>query len=599
MALLSVCLLGADDPHAARLYQQHCAMCHDTAGNPRIPTKAALSKMAPSTILRAITTGVMAHQGASLPETERVAVATWLSAALDVSARPIANPCSGSTVSTSQSHWDSWGGPQNLRYQPAGGIGSADVPRLRLKWAFGFPDASMMRSQPAVYGGRIFAGSQDGSVYSLDASSGCVHWSANIGSEVRSGMVVAEVTSKPVLFFGDASGRVHAIDAGSGREIWQMNADDHPATRITGTPVFWKGRLYVPVASSEEPMALQPGYLCCTFRGSLVALEAATGKVVWKGYTIDRKATTRLKTVRGTEMVGPSGAAIWSAPTIDPERSAVYVTTGDNYSDPTTPMSDAVVAFDLHSGKLLWHRQFTKGDAANVSCWQPDKKNCPDSDGPDFDFGASPILARVSPKQRVLFLAQKSGMIYAVDPDRRGKMLWEARVGEGGIAGGIQWGPASDGMNVYVALSDMGIRPPAERKPDSPRYEIDPNKGGGLFAYRLSDGQRIWHTPAPGCDSRRPCSPAQSAAVTAIPGVAFSGSVDGRLRAYSTDDGRISWTFDTARLFETVNGVTAKGGSMDVGGPVVADGMVYVNSGYLFLGGMPGNVLLAFSIDGR
>jgi polyvinyl alcohol dehydrogenase (cytochrome) len=361
---------------------------------------------------------------------------------------------------------------------------------------------------------------------------------------------------------------------------------------MTGTPVYFDGRLYIPVSSAEEAAALQPGYVCCTFRGSLIAADAATGKVFWKSYTIAQKPDRKVKNKSGTVLLGPSGAAVWSAPTIDARRGAVYVTTGDNYSDPTTATSDAVLAFDMKTGRLLWSKQMTAGDAMNLSCWQPGKANCPDSDGPDFDFGSPPILIA-----RALILSQKSGMVYAVDPSRRGAVLWQVRAGEGGIAGGIQWGPATDGRKVYVAVSDMKMRPPTERKPGGPRYEIDPKVGGGLMALRLDDGAKVWHTPAPPCDDRSPCSPAQLAAVTAIPGVVFSGSMDGHIRAYSAEDGKIIWQFDTAREFKTVNGVAARGGSLDVSGAVVAGGMVYVNSGYMFLGGMPGNVLLAFGLD--
>jgi polyvinyl alcohol dehydrogenase (cytochrome) len=543
----------------------------------------------------------MAHQGAKIEDADRVLLARWLGSESATVAAPVSNRCTGPAANAPKGSWEHWGGGlSNWRYQAAAaaGIAAKDVGRLKVKWAFGFPNASMVRSQPAVVNGTVFAGSEDGTVYALDASTGCVYWNANIGAEVRSSITVGAAGSRRALFAGDSAGNVHALDANTGTSLWKRRMDEHPATRITAAPVYWKGRLYVPISSSEEASALQPGYVCCTFRGSVMAVDAETGRALWKSYTIAQPPTQKLTTRRGTDTLGPSGAAVWSVPTIDPERNALYVTTGDNYSDPTTETSDAVIAFDLDSGKMLWSRQFTKGDAMNLSCWH-DKANCPDSEGPDFDFGAPAMLVRISKTRRALILGQKSGMAYAVDPDRKGELLWEVRAGEGGVAGGIQWGMATDGTRVYIAVSDMGMKPPAKRVPGGPRYDIDPAQGGGLLALRANDGARRWRSPAPGCGERRPCSPAQIAPVTAVPGVVFSGSVDGHIRAYASNSGRVVWDFDTVQGFDTVNGVSARGGSLDVAGPVVAGGMVYVNSGYNFLGGLPGNVLLAFSVDGK
>jgi polyvinyl alcohol dehydrogenase (cytochrome) len=200
-------------------------------------------------------------------------------------------------------------------------------------------------------------------------------------------------------------------------------------------------------------------------------------------------------------------------------------------------------------------------------------------------------------------------MLHAVDPDHQGQILWQTRVGHGSSLGGIQWGSASDGSNVYVALSDIGFTLTAMLGPEKdkkdmwgnpmPPFTIDPHHGGGLFAFRLDNGERLWNTPAPDCGARLPCSPAQSQAVSAIPGAVFSGSMDAHFRAFSTADGKVLWDYDTAQQFKTVNGVSAKGGSLDAGGAVIAGGMVFVGSGYNQFGGLPGNVLLAFSVDGR
>jgi polyvinyl alcohol dehydrogenase (cytochrome) len=384
------------------------------------------------------------------------------------------------------------------------------------------------------------------------------------------------------------------VDASTGALIWKTKVDEHPFARATGSPVFHDGRLYVGVASGEETAGAVADYACCTFRGSLVALNAADGARVWKTFTIEEpRPTTRNKV--GTQLWGPSGVPIWSSPAIDVQKNAVYVTTGNNYSGPATGMSDAFVAFDLTSGTILWSRQTTASDDWNTSCRLPDQVNCTNKDAPDFDFASPPILVSLGNGRRALVAGQKSGVVHAIDPDQEGRIIWQERVGKGGINGGVQWGSAADGSNVYVALSDLGRVP----VPNSQATVPDPEAGGGMFALRLDTGRRVWHTPPPqACRTRERCSPAQSAAVSAIPGVAFSGSIDGHLRAYSASDGTILWDVDTVRSYETTNGVPGRGGSLNVAGPAVGGGTVIVNSGYV-QNGMPGNVLLAYSVDGK
>ena len=540
--------------------------------------------------------------------------------AIQIPADQLANPCPNGTKTASEaardaaaagsngklmvelgSHgltsWHGWGdGLANWRFQrfPGDSFSSAEVPQLKLKWAFGIPNVRIVRSQPVADTGRVFVGANDGTVYALDAAVGCTLW-ATTGKVVRSGLVV-ERTPLPtatvmVLFYGDASGGVDALDAGTGQFLWRTQADDHPNATITGTPTFYNGRLYVPVSSGEEGARRRPEYECCTFRGSVVALDASNGKKIWQGYMATETPAVVGKTKDGHNIYAPSGMAIWSAPTIDTVKRRIYVGTGDNYSEPGTKTSDAVVALNLDTGKIAWSRQFDKDDVYKIDCGDPPREGCSPPTNPEFDLGASPILINLPhPKNKkqpkyVLILGQKSGLVYAVDPDADGKLLWHARAGVGGLLGGVQWGPATDGANVYVAVSDLAFE---GRGPD-------PTKGGGISAYRVSDGKILWRTPPPGCGDRRPCSPAQSQAVTAIPGAVFSGSIDGHLRAYDTRDGKIIWDFDTARDFDTVNKVPAHGGSLDVGGPIVAGGMVFVTSGYPGFGTMPGNVLLAFS----
>jgi len=497
--------------------------------------------------------------------------------------------------------WNGWG--QNLlntRFQTSAqaGFTASDVSRLKVKWAFGFPATLDANAHPSLANGRIFIGSTSGMVYSLDAASGCIRWAFNADGGVRTAISIGRVQSgagaRYAAFFGGGP-FAFAVDASTGKLIWKTKVDDFPAAHITGSPIFHNSRLYVPVASGEEGAGASPDYECCRFRGSMVALDASTGAQVWKTYTITEEPHKTKKNKIGTQLWGPSGAPIWSSPSIDAQRDVLYATTGDNYSDPTSRMSDAFMAFDLGTGKILWSRQMTPSDAYTAACRIPDKTNCPDSNGPDFDFSSGPILVTLPNGKRALVAGQKSGLVHAVDPDNQGELIWSVRVGKGGTNGGVQWGSATDGKNVYVALADLG----RVVVPYSLSTDVDPTKGGGMFALSLASGKQVWYTPPVPCGNRKRCSPAQSAAVTAIPGVAFSGSVDGHLRGYSTTDGSILWDVDTTGPYKTVNGVEAHGGSLDGPGPVIGGGMLFANSGYAAGGGMPGNVLLAFSVDGK
>jgi polyvinyl alcohol dehydrogenase (cytochrome) len=502
----------------------------------------------------------------------------------------LANRCAADLKPAVASHdsWAGWGNnPANWRFQPAAaaGLSAAEVPRLKLKWAFGIPNVKIARSQPAIYGGRVYVGANDGTVYSLDAATGCTFWATTVSKPVRSGIVIGKAGAGDAVFFGDAAGAVYALDLDSGRILWHTQADPHPVATITGTPNYFERRLYVPVSSGEEQSRRRPDYECCTFRGSVVAIDAATGKIAWQTYMTAQTPAPHGKTPDGRAIIGPSGMAIWSAPTIDAAKGRIYVGTGDNYSEPDTETSDAVVALDLKTGNLLWSAQFDKENIIKIECGNPPVAGCAEPTVPEFDLGASPILVPLPHGNRILLLGQKSGLVYGVDPDAQGKLIWHQRAGTGGLLGGVQWGPATDGSEFYVAVSDLAFQ---GRGPD-------PTKGGGISAYQVADGKLLWNTPPPGCGSRRPCSPAQSQAVSAIPGAVFSGSIDGHLRAYATEDGKIIWDFDTIQSFGGVNGVEAKGGSLDVGGPVIAGGIVVVVSGYPGFGATPGNALLAFA----
>ncbi len=591
--------LAAQDGEA--LYRTHCAICHDEDTDARVPNREVMKAMSPVQILTSLEKGTMSTQGADRSRAERRAIAQFLSgkpAGPDsIVSSPRSAYCTGAapSLTTTGPSWNGWGATTaNTRFQAgsAAGVTTGNVSGLKLKWAFGFPGASSASSQPVVWGGRVFIGSWEGDVYSLDAKTGCIHWAIEVESGVRSAITIGKLPDgRTAAYFGDLAANMYAVDAASGKTIWKVKVDDYPFARITGSPTLHDGRMFVPVASREESQVADPRYQCCRFRGSMVALDAVTGKQIWKTYLIPEPARPTQKNRRGTQIWGPAGVAVWVAPTIDAKRNAVYVGTGNDYSSPATQMSDSIVAFDMKTGAILWFRQMTANDIWNGSCrGNVDPATCPDANAPDVDFAASPILVTLPGGKELLIAAQKSAVIFALDPDEKGRTVWQQQIGKGGTQGGVLFGPAADGTKLYAALSDF------ERLPGG--RTVNPNAGGGMVAIDLATGKSLWTTPAPPCGDRMPCSPAQGAAVAAIPGMVFSGSVDGHLRAYSTQDGRILWDYDTVRNFDTVNGVMAAGGSINNGGPTITGAMLFTNSGYSHHSGViPGNVLLAFSAE--
>jgi polyvinyl alcohol dehydrogenase (cytochrome) len=590
--LRAACLLAAivTTPLAAatgeEVYAKRCAACHDQS-NPRIPSRESLQKIPATRILKVLDFGVMMQVAYQLSRDDREAVAKFLGTeAPETTLAPEAF-CKDRTVSINDQSkfvWNGWSlKPDNARFVPAdvAALNIDRVRKLKLKWAFGYDGDVNAFAQPAFFDGQVFVGSARGTVHALRADSGCIQWTFDARGPVRSAMIAVPNGNRHALLFGDQIGWYYALEAETGKLLWSRRVDDHDTARLTGAAMVRNGIVYVPVSSWEETRSSGADYICCTFRGSLVALRIRDGVEIWKSYMVGEPAAQG-KTASGKAKWGPSGASIWSTPAFDEKRNLIYVTTGDNFSAPATLTSDALVAIDVATGKILWSSQTTQNDVS------------PSERGPDFDYGAAPILAKTPEGRELIFAGQKSGIVYAFDPDKKGEIVWQARVGKGGANGGVQWGITYDGRNVYAAVSDgAGRRVPNES--GGTKRILDPAVGGGLTALKASDGSKVWFAPPPDCGTRPGCSPAQSAALTSLPGIVFSGTLGGILRAYSAEDGKVLWQYDTAHDFETVNGVKAKGGAIDGPGAVVIKGMVFVNSGYSRFGGLPGNVLLAFS----
>ena len=580
-------------PEGAALYKQRCAMCHDNPQD-RVPPLFLIRRRSAEDVIQTLTSGAMKQQATGLSAEQIQALAIHLTGKMPgppLKANLEANMCKGAIppIDLNGAQWNGWSADlDNSRFQPKPGIRAEDVPRLKVKWAWAHP-GPMATGQPTIIGDRLYLTIEAGMIVSLNSQTGCTYWVMQPGAAVRAatsvGSLPAGSASKFALYFGDEKSYVHAVDALTGKQIWKTRIETHFLSRITGAPVLHRNRIYVPVSSFEETAGRDNKYECCTFRGSVVALDAYTGKVLWKSFTVQNEPKPFKKNSEGTQMYGPAGGAIWSAPTLDLKRKSIYVGTGNSYTDVDTGHSDAIIALDMETGKVKWANQVTAKDNFLVGCRQPGVGNCPDQRGPDHDFGSSPVLRTLPDGKQVLLGGQKSGVMWAFDPDD-GKVLWKVKVGNGGALGGIEWGFAADTQNVYIPIADPSG---AERKP-------------GLTALKIATGEQVWHVPAPApkCSwGTTRCNNSQSAAATAIPGVVFSGTADGNLRAYSSKDGTILWTFDTAAEQKTVNAGPARGGTLDGGGPTIANGILYTNSGYGRLIGYPGNLLLAFSVDGK
>ena len=568
-------------PKSAKLFEQNCITCHANVAGSAGPAAGALRGLTPEAIVAKLAN----HGGvSSLPDDDKRAIAEYLSGrnfmapGLGDAAR-MPNACKANPPIASLSSgpsWNGWGAdPSNGRYQTAkaAGIAANKASNLKLKWVFGFPGGSSMYGQPTVVSGRAFIGLNNGFVYSIDAASGCPYWSFQARSGVRNAISVGEIkgqaSARFALYFGDVRANVYAVDAQTGHLLWETRVDENSVAGITGAPALYEGRLYVPVSSREEANGPSPLYPCCTFRGSVVALDANTGKQVWKSYVIEQEPRPTHKNSVGTQMYGPGGGAVWNTPTIDPKNKALYIGTGNTYTEPGAAGTDAIMAMDLATGKHLWAIQDTPNDAwlACGPAWGTGE-NCPKDMGPDYDFGASPILRTLPNGRRVLIAGQKSGMIWAHDPDQNGTVVWKTQIPEKLALGEITFGGSADDQMAYFGVSSVGV-----------------------VGVRLSNGERVWTTPIKAAGPRLGIG----AATSVIPGVVFGGGYDGILRAISTKDGELLWQFNMTQEFKTVNGVPTKGGSMGSAGPVVVGGKVFAPSGYFFgERGTPGNALLVF-----
>lgn len=507
-----------------------------------------------------------------------------------VSLHASAEEC-GSQPSLAQIYSDSWGlGLHNQRYQARSSITARNVGRLSLAWAFALDDDMSPHSYPVVTDDSIIIGTSEGNVYALDKRTGCTRWAYRGDGSVRTAIVYGKLNTteeaQHALYFGTGDGHVIALNALSGERLWRRDVRAHLRNVVTGSPVFHKGKLHVPLSSFELGLAISPFYECCTSSGAIITLDATSGEIEWRTHTT-AKASVQGQHWYLVNELGPSGAPIWSAPTLDPNSGMLFAGTGENYTAPATTTSDAIIAFDINTGEIKWQQQFTENDTFNMACTVSlNHPNCPDNPGPDHDFGAPPILVNNSKGEPLLLAGQKSSSVYALKAGS-GAVLWKQHLGRGGYLGGVHWGMAVNERlrTLYVPISDLD---------DGPALGAP---APGVHALDIDTGALRWKASKPSqCTGRDDCKSGFSSAILATSDLVFAATLDGMIYAIDANDGRFLWQFDSWGRFAAVNAKSATGGTIDVHGPLVADDQMIIQSGYGAFGLRGGNALLVFEI---
>lgn len=599
MSLKTAELFSAADDYAER-----CAQCHDNLDVMRAPNLQALAELSVSQVIFSMTNGSMKPHADGLTLEAQFELADFITDGREPYQPEVDLFCEDRDVSTT-GIIDRWGfDNHNSGRVPAGAsrLTQSNISDLQLAWVFGLPNTTNARSQPVITEDTLFIAATSGHLFALDRHSGCIRWHQMTVAPPRTALTLGSIGSgedrRVALFYGDLEANVVAVDAKDGEVIWRRPVGISEKSLLTGAIIQHEDRLIVPVSLQEVILATDPAYECCRSHGAVVALDADSGEQLWQFHTTP-DATVQGHTSVGTTTWGPSGAPVWSTPTVDEERNLIYIGTGQNASLPATELSDSVLAIDMNSGQLAWHFQAIAGDVYNGACDQrPPGPNCPKWRGPDHDIGASVVLTKRVTGEDILLVGQKSGDIYGLDPDAQGELMWHERFGAGSMLGGVHWGLATDGQRLFVPIADPAF--------PIPGYFPAP----GLYAVDIEDGDEFWSQRYErGCKTsmyeyfdREAVYPecsfyfGLSAAPSVVNDLVFAPSLNGNILAFAAESGELVWQFATVRPFESINRVTTHGGSIDVTRVLAVGDMIYVQSGYSVFGQLPGNALLAFRL---
>ena len=586
----SILLGGSDNPKYAEIFNNNCVSCH-SGGVPRAPHLTTFQVMSADYILSTLN-GVMSAQAEGLTDIEKIGISEYITGGKVSSSLPEPNFCKSKNepiVLVEENSYKEWGyDKENSRYTKSN-LNSQNAKKLKLKWVFTYPSASRARSQPSISGNTIFVGGQNLYLYALDRETGCVRWRTKVDGEIRSAPAIYFSEKGNFIFAGDYEGNVYKINPYNGEKIWVKSLRYHPRVILTGSLRVDKDVVYVPLSSREWADGADPEYQCCSFRGGIMALSVSNGNELWTSYSIPLppKGTGKFNNM-GIEILAPSGVPVWNSPTFDIAKNLIYYGTGEAYSSPAAETSDSVIAINKLNGDIEWVYQAESGDAWNMGCFVEADANCPEQDGPDWDFGASVVLANIDGKS-VLFAGRKSGHVYGLDPDNEGKPLWVKRIGKGGFAGGVHWGMATDNKSIFAAVADTNFinKFPGPATP-------------GIYSLDGMSGKLNWKfTPIDRCpeNTKPACDIGISAALTATNDLVIGGGFDGWLYVLNKNTGELIWEFNTAVDFSAFTSLPSHGGSIESDGPVVLDNNIFINSGYQYGGRLGGNVLLNFEIS--
>jgi polyvinyl alcohol dehydrogenase (cytochrome) len=475
----------------ALLFADRCIACHGLGVV--APTLPQMSHLTSAEIQSALWQGVMQETVNGLDAGQRVLLAQWISG-LNPN-KPDRGPgvsrCGPSNSawhSTPAVDWPGWSGDDTFqRYVEDPTITAERVGRTVLKWSLPLPVAGASQegvgNPVAIVGGRAFAANSNHWVYSLDTQRGCAYWTFRTEGRVRSNVAI----ENGLLVVGDLLANVYALDASTGRLLWQRRVDSSPAARITGNVTLHGGLAYIPLSGLEEVWSMRGDVPCCNFSGSVIALDVSTGEEKWKTAMIDQPLRFLGKTPNGINRYGPAGVMVWSGISTDDKRGMVYVTTGNQFTEPRVNESDAVIALDMQTGKKPWvaalaPEQMGGQDIYVMGCeeWvDPRRPECspvnPKGEG-DRDFGAPAALTSLANGTTLLLAGSKDGMFYALDPDN-GMVKWKLRVGAGGETGGVEYGFATDDKFAFVPVSDL---------------QVDGTAKGSFSAIDLATGKLVW-----------------------------------------------------------------------------------------------------------
>ena len=586
----SILLGGGNESKYAEIFNNNCVSCH-SGGVPRAPHLTTFQVMSADYILSTLN-GVMSAQAEGLSSEEKIGISEYITGGKVSTSLPEPNFCKSNNepiVLVEENSYKEWGyDKENSRYTKSN-INSQNAKKLKLKWVFAYPAASRARSQPSISGNTIFVGGQNLYLYALDRQTGCVRWRTKVDGEIRSAPAIYFSENGNFLFAGDYEGNVYKINPYNGEKIWVKSLRYHPRVILTGSLRVDNDIIYVPLSSREWADGADPEYQCCSFRGGIMALDVAGGNELWTSYSIPLppKGTGKFNNM-GVEILAPSGVPVWNSPTFDTAKNLIYYGTGEAYSSPAAETSDSVIAINKLNGDIEWVYQAESGDAWNMGCFVEADANCPEQDGPDWDFGASVVLANIDGKS-VLFAGRKSGHVYGLDPDNKGKPLWIKRIGKGGFAGGVHWGMATDNKSIFAAVADTNFinKFPGPATP-------------GIYSLDGISGEINWRfTPIDRCpeNTKPACDIGISAALTATNDLVIGGGFDGWLYVLNKNTGELIWEFNTAIDFSSFTNVPSNGGSIESDGPVIIDNNIFINSGYQYGGRLGGNVLLNFEIS--